>query len=81
MYMCEFRTGSPTRSKYMARKWVQLVPQRKDIVRLDGQMYTISRRYIGMDDHIVLFITPAPEVLGNKLWVFPRRRKYAREDD
>lgn len=81
MHLCEFRRGGPTSSKYVTKRWVTVVPQRKDIVRLNGEMYTVSDRYIGIDDHVVLFIEPAPAIAGNKYWIFPRKRDYAREDD
>ena len=81
MYLCEFRTGSPVSSGYMIRKWVTVLPIQNDIVRIAGQMHTVSDRYIGMDDHAVVFVKPAPEISGHKVWVFPRRRKYDREDD
>jgi hypothetical protein len=58
-----------------------MIPQQGDIVRFEAEMYTVSARYIGMDDHVVVFVKPAPEISGHKAWVFPKRRKYDREDD
>ena len=81
MYACEFRKGSPLSSGYVTQKWVPVIPQRKDIVRLGGEMYTVTDRYIGIYDHVVLFIKPMPEIAGDKHWILPRKRNYAREDE
>jgi len=80
MYPIEFRVGNPVSSSYLDRKWVPIIPQRRDIVRLGGKMYTVGHRYIGLDDHIILFLKRDPSI-SDKHWVFPLRRKYAREDE
>jgi hypothetical protein len=80
MYHVEFRVGNPVSSEFLDKKWVPVVPQRKDIVRLGGKMYTVEHRYIGVDDHIVLFIKRDPGISGDKHWKYPLSRRYARED-
>ena len=81
MYLCEFRKGMPSYSENIRSAWVPTIPQQGDIVRLGAEMYTVSARYIGMDDHVVIFVKPSTEISGHKAWVFPKRRKYDREDD
>ena len=78
MNLIEFRVGTIRNSLFYMRKWTPFLPQVGDHVRLNGLIYRVIDRYIGMDDHTVIFLENAFGVSANQEWVFPKKRSYNR---
>lgn len=81
MKVYEFREGTPSESKYLTRKWVPTTLQQGDLVMLGGVFYIIYSRFLGMGEHIVVFVNrPKHPVSTQEAWVYPITDKSMRTE-